>query len=46
MSWPTLVGLDIDLVEKHALGNSDNWLRNDEILGTAQVVYAETNVSA
>ena len=41
-----LTGRDIDLVEKQAIENSHNWLRRDEILNTAQVIYSETYVSA
>ncbi|NEQ44670.1 MAG: nucleotidyltransferase family protein [Leptolyngbya sp. SIOISBB] len=41
-----LTGRDIDLVEKQAIASSDNWLRRDEILDTAQVVYSDTYVSA
>lgn len=40
-----LTGRDIDLVEKRAIENSHNWLRRDEILSTAQVIYSESYVS-
>jgi len=41
-----LTGRDIDLLEKQAIEKSDNWLRRDEILNTAQVIYSATYVSA
>jgi predicted nucleotidyltransferase len=41
-----LTGRDIDLVEKQAVERSENWLRRDEILNTAQVIYAGPYVSA
>ena len=41
-----LAGRDIDLIEKQAIEKSDNWLRRDEILNTAQVIYSATYVSA
>jgi predicted nucleotidyltransferase len=41
-----LTGRDIDLIEKRAVEQSDNWLRRDEILNTAQVVYADPHVPA
>lgn len=41
-----LTGRDIDLVEKRAIENSANWLRRDEILSTAQVIYSESYVSS
>ncbi|MEO0406057.1 MAG: nucleotidyltransferase family protein [Cyanobacteria bacterium P01_A01_bin.135] len=41
-----LTGRDIDLIEKQAIEKSDNWLRRDEILNTAQVIYSHTYVSA
>ncbi len=34
-----LLGRDVDLVSKHAVETSHNWIRRNEILGTAQVVY-------
>ncbi|MEM7647854.1 MAG: hypothetical protein AAF283_01655 [Cyanobacteria bacterium P01_A01_bin.70] len=41
-----LTGRDIDLVEKQAIEKSDNWLRRDEILNTAQVIHSHNYVSA
>jgi hypothetical protein len=41
-----LTGRAVDLIEKQAIENSDNWLRRDEILNTAQVIHSETYVSA
>jgi len=41
-----LTGRDIDFLEKQAIEKSDNWLRRDEILNTAQVIYSATYVSA
>jgi predicted nucleotidyltransferase len=41
-----LTGRDIDLVEKQAIEGSHNWLRRDEILATAQVIYSTDYVSA
>ncbi|MGD1861276.1 MAG: nucleotidyltransferase family protein [Leptolyngbyaceae cyanobacterium] len=41
-----LTGRDIDLVEKQAIESSDNWLRRDEILDTARVIYPDTYVPA
>ena len=37
---------DIDLVEKQAIEDSHNWLRRDEILSTAQIIYSTDYVSA
>jgi predicted nucleotidyltransferase len=41
-----LTGRDIDLVEKQAIEDSHNWLRRDEILSTAQIIYSTDYVSA
>jgi predicted nucleotidyltransferase len=41
-----LTGRDIDLVEKQAIEGSHNWLRRDEILSTAQIIYSTDYVSA
>lgn len=30
---------DVDLISKRAIINSSNWIRRDEILSTAQVIY-------
>ncbi len=38
-----LVHRDVDLIEKKAIENSDNWIRRDEILKTAQVIYSQNN---
>jgi predicted nucleotidyltransferase len=35
-----LLGRNIDLVTKKAIENSENWIRRQNILQTAQVVYA------
>lgn len=34
-----LLGREVDLVNKSALETSHNWIRRNEILGTAQVIY-------
>ena len=34
-----LVGRPIDFVSKKAIQRSDNWLRRQEILGTAEIIY-------
>jgi hypothetical protein len=34
-----LLGRKVDLVSKYAIETSHNWIRRNEILGTAQVVY-------
>jgi uncharacterized protein len=34
-----LLGREVDLVSKHAIETSHNWIRRNEILGTAQVIY-------
>lgn len=34
-----LLGREVDLVSKHAIEMSHNWIRRNEILGTAQVIY-------
>ncbi|HEY9648109.1 MAG TPA: nucleotidyltransferase family protein [Chroococcidiopsis sp.] len=34
-----LVGREVDLVSKYAIETSPNWIRRNEILGTAQVIY-------
>ena len=36
-----LFNRDVDLVEKRAILASDNYLRRDHILGTAQVIYGD-----
>ncbi|GAB4470825.1 MAG: nucleotidyltransferase family protein [Elainellaceae cyanobacterium] len=35
----SLLGREVDLVSKYAVETSHNWIRRNEILGTAQVVY-------
>lgn len=35
----SLLGREIDLVSKAAVETSHNWIRRNEILGTAQVIY-------
>ncbi|MBD2461369.1 nucleotidyltransferase family protein [Oscillatoria sp. FACHB-1407] len=34
-----MLGRKVDLVSKHAVETSHNWIRRNEILGTAQVIY-------
>lgn len=34
-----LLGREVDLVSKSAIETSHNWIRRDEILATAQVIY-------
>ena len=34
-----LLRREVDLVSKHAVETSHNWIRRNEILGTAQVIY-------
>jgi predicted nucleotidyltransferase len=36
-----LLGRDVDLVSKRAIAQSSNWIRRQEILSTAQVIYAK-----
>jgi hypothetical protein len=36
----TMLGRDVDLVSKRAIERSSNWIRRQEILSTAQVIYA------
>lgn len=33
----------VDLLEKRVIENSDNWIRRQEILSTAQVIYSQTH---
>ncbi len=35
----TLLGREVDLLTKKSIEQSHNWIRRQEILGTAQVVY-------
>ncbi len=35
----TLLGREVDLLTKKSIEQSHNWIRQQEILGTAQVVY-------
>jgi hypothetical protein len=37
----TLVGRDVDLIERKAIECSHNWLRRREILGTAKTFYVK-----
>lgn len=37
----TLFGRDVDLISKRAIERSSNWIRRQEILSTAQVIYAK-----
>jgi uncharacterized protein len=34
-----LLGREVDLVPKESVVRSENWIRRDHILGTAQVIY-------
>lgn len=34
-----LLGREVDLVSKYAIETSHNWIRRNEILGSAQVIY-------
>ena len=36
-----MFGRDVDLVSKRAIERSENWIRRQEILGTARVIYAK-----
>ncbi|WP_226594023.1 nucleotidyltransferase family protein [Microseira wollei] len=36
----TIVGREVDLVTKKSIEQSENWIRRQEILGTAQLFYA------
>jgi uncharacterized protein len=36
-----ILGRDIDLVSKRAIENSENWIRRQEILSTAEVIYVQ-----
>jgi uncharacterized protein len=36
----TLLGRPVDLVSKRAIEQSPNWIRRQDILSTAQVIYA------
>lgn len=36
-----IVGRDIDLIERKAIEGSHNWLRRQEILGTAKTFYVK-----
>jgi predicted nucleotidyltransferase len=38
-----LVKRDVDLIEKRIIETSDNWIRRNEILSTAQVIYSTTD---
>ncbi|MDX2096211.1 MAG: nucleotidyltransferase family protein [Leptolyngbyaceae cyanobacterium bins.59] len=35
----TLLGREVDLITKKSIEQSHNWIRRQEILGTAQIVY-------
>ncbi|GBF81347.1 nucleotidyltransferase family protein [Aphanothece sacrum] len=37
----TIFHCKVDLVMKQSIEQSDNWLRKQEILGTAQIIYAK-----
>ena len=36
-----MFGKDVDLVSKRAIERSENWIRRQEILGTARVIYGK-----
>jgi uncharacterized protein len=36
-----ILGRDVDLVSKRAIEQSSNWIRRQEILSTAQPIYAQ-----
>ena len=36
-----IVGRDVDLVEKRVIEQSDNWIRRQEILNTATILYSQ-----
>jgi uncharacterized protein len=40
-----IVHRDVDLIEKRVIETSDNWIRRNEILNTAQVLYFQTDES-
>ena len=37
----TIVGREVDLVTKQSIEQSENWIRRQEILSTARVIYAK-----
>ena len=37
----SLFGREVDIVVKEAIENSENWIRRDEILKTATVIYEQ-----
>lgn len=37
----TLLGRTVDLISKRAIERSSNWIRRQEILSTAQIVYVK-----
>jgi uncharacterized protein len=39
-----LIDRSADLIEKRVIETSSNWIRRDEILNTAQVVYSQTSL--
>jgi predicted nucleotidyltransferase len=41
-----LLQRDVDLISKRALARSQNWLRRQEILNTAQILFSEDQVIA
>ena len=42
----TIVGRDVDLIERKAIEHSHNWLRRKEILGSAQTFYVKRQADA
>ena len=41
----TLLQRKVDLITKYALEQSQNWLRRQEILDTAQVLFSKTEIA-
>lgn len=37
----TLLNREVDLIEKRVIEKSENWIRRNEILNTAQVLYSQ-----
>lgn len=38
----TILGREVDLISKRAIERSSNWIRRQEILSTAQTIYAKS----
>jgi hypothetical protein len=41
----TLLGRNMDLISKRAVERSQNWLRRQEILNTAQVLFSKAEAA-